>query len=105
MGHPPNSSLSDGTAVRRVLTGDVEAFGVLVERYRTEFGRIAEGMLGDADAAADALQEAFITAYRSLGSCRDPDRFKPWLYRIVTNRCRDVLRKKPPVSIDAVEVA
>jgi RNA polymerase sigma-70 factor (ECF subfamily) len=98
-------ALSDGEAVRRVLGGDPEAFGVLVERYRTEFGRVAGGMLGDRDAADDVLQEAFISAYRSLGSCRDPEKFRTWFYTIVTNRCRDALRKKPAVSIDAVEVA
>ena len=97
--------MNDGEIVRRVLAGDVEAFGTLVERYRTEFGRIAAGMLRDRDEADDVLQEAFISAYRSLGSCRDPDRFRTWFYTIVTNRCRDALRKKPAVDIDTVEVA
>lgn len=99
------ASISDGEIVRRVLDGDAEVFGVLVERYRTEFGRVAAGMLGDADAAEDVLQESFISAYRSLGSCRDPDRFKTWVFRIVTNRCRDYLRRKPAKDIETVEVA
>lgn len=97
--------MDDGTIVRQVLDGDIERFGLLVERYRVEFGRIAEGLVGDADAAADALQEAFISAYRSLGTCRDPDRFRVWLYRIVQNRCRDQLRRRPLVPLDDVDVA
>ena len=69
-------------------------YGVLVERYRQEFGRYATAMLGgDVDAAADALQEAFIRAFRSLASCRDPDRFKSWLFRIVSNQCHNVRKR------------
>ena len=97
--------MGDGEIVRRILLGDTEQFAVLVERYREDFGRMAHAMLGDADAAEDVLQEAFISAYRSLGSCRDPDRFRPWFGRIVMNRCRDVLRKRPAVDIDSVEIA
>src|SRR5437868_7486427 len=99
------NEVSDGAAVRRVLDGDTEAFGILVERYRTELGRVAAGMLGDRDAADDVLQEAFISAYRSLGSCRDPEKFRTWFYSIVTNRCRDALRRKPAVDIATVDVA
>lgn len=98
---PPDD---DASVVRRVLDGDTEAFGLLVERYRTEFGRLAEAMIGDPDAAEDVLQEAFISAYRSLGRCRDPERFRAWACRIVANRCRDVLRRRPAVPIDVVEL-
>src|SRR5205823_5557996 len=63
------------------------------------------GMLRDADAAEDVLQDACISAYRSLGSCRDPDRFRAWFGRIVMNRCRDVLRRRPAVDIETVEIA
>ena len=99
------TEVTDGEAVRRVLDGDTEAYAILVERHRTEFGRVAAGILGDRDAADDALQEAFISAYRSLGSCREPDRFRTWFYTIVTNRCRDALRRRPAVDIETVEVA
>ena len=99
------SVATDSEIVGQVLAGDTEAYGVLVERYRVELGRIAEAMLGDGDVAADVLQEAFISAYQSLGRCRDPERFKAWLYQIVRNRCRDVLRRRPHVTLDSVEVA
>jgi RNA polymerase sigma-70 factor (ECF subfamily) len=96
---------TDADAVRRVLAGDVEAYRFLVERYRLEFGRLAEALVGDPDAAADALQEAFIRAYRSLGRCRDPDRFRRWFYRIVVNHCHDARRRRPAVSLEGLELS
>jgi RNA polymerase sigma-70 factor (ECF subfamily) len=77
-------------------------YRVLVGRYRAEFGRYASAMLdGDRDDAADALQEAFIRAYDSLASCRDPDRFKAWMFRIVSNQCYNVRkRRRGHVSLD-----
>lgn len=81
--------LSDGVVVRRVLDGEVELYRVLVERYRERFGRHAVALVGDRDAAADAMQEAFIRAYDSLDRCREPDRFGSWFFRILTNQCHD----------------
>lgn len=84
-----SDSRPDGEIVRRVLDGEVELFGVLVERYRAEFARYAAALVGDPDRAADAMQEAFIRAYRSLASCRDLKRVKAWFFRILTNQCHD----------------
>ena len=85
----------DGELVERVRAGEVETYRVLVERYRVEFGRYATAMLdGDKDDAADALQEAFIRAYDSLDSCRDPERFKAWMFRIVSNQCHNVRKRR-----------
>lgn len=84
-----SGSQPDGEIVRRVLDGEVELFGVLVERYRAEFARYAAALVGDPDRAADAMQEAFIRAYRSLASCRDVKRVKAWFFRILTNQCHD----------------
>lgn len=96
--------LSDGTVVRRVLDGDVELFRVLVERYRGQFGKYAVALVGDSDTAADAMQEAFIRAYRSLASCRDPDRFGAWFHRILTNQCHDAReRRSDPISLDQTD--
>jgi RNA polymerase sigma-70 factor (ECF subfamily) len=78
----------DGALVRRVLDGDTEAFGALVARHQARGLRFATAMLGDAAEAEEALQDAFVRAYRSLRSCREPDRFGAWLLRILVNRCR-----------------
>ena len=79
---------SDAVIVARVLRGDVEAFRVLVERYRDRYARYAFHMLGNREDAEEALQDAFTRAYRSLARCEDPERFGAWLFRILVNRCR-----------------
>ena len=79
---------SDGQLVRRVLAGDTEAFAGLVSRHRERGLRFAAGMLGEVADAEEALQDALVRAYRSLGSCRDPERFGAWFLRILVNRCR-----------------
>ncbi len=85
----PSAAPDDAALVRRILAGDSEAYAVLVARYREPMGRLAVRMLGgDRDEAEDAVQDAFVRAYRSLGTCEDPARFGAWLYRIVLNRCR-----------------
>ena len=60
----------------------------LVLRYQNAYRRYAARVLGSADDADDALQLAFVRAFRSLASCRTPDRFAAWLYQIVVNECR-----------------
>ena len=79
---------SDAECVGAVLAGDAEAFATLVERYQHEYMRFAVRMLGSREDADDALQAAFVRAYRALAQCRDPGRFGAWLYRIVANECR-----------------
>lgn len=74
--------------VAAVLGGDVDAYAVLVLRYQDAYRRFAARMLGSPDDADDALQLAFVRAYRSLRQCRDPRRFGAWLYQIVINECR-----------------
>ncbi len=96
----------DAAIVRRVLAGDVEQYRVLVERYRAEFGRYAVAAVGDRDAAQDALQEAFIRAFDALATCRDPDRFGAWFFRILTNQCRNaVARRHDTVPVEEFDPA
>jgi RNA polymerase sigma-70 factor (ECF subfamily) len=100
------SEVPDAAAVQQVLAGDVEVFRILVERYRRAYGRYAVALLRDPDAAADALQEAFIRAYEGLAGCREPDRFGAWFFRILQNQCRNALaRRKETVDVGAVELA
>jgi RNA polymerase sigma-70 factor (ECF subfamily) len=83
-----DQDVSDGVLVRRVLEGDTEAFAGLVTRHRERGLRFAAGMLGDHADAEEALQDAFVRAYRGLQACREPDRFGAWFLRILVNRCR-----------------
>ena len=89
--------------VARVLGGDVEAFGLLIRRYEPGLLRFASRMLGSRDAAADAVAEGFVRAYRHLASCRDPTRFRTWLYRIVSNRCKSHLARRPTGDVSLEE--
>ena len=80
--------LTDAEAVAAVLAGDVDAYTVLVDRYRDAYARFAIRMLGDREDADDALQSAFVRGFRSLQKCQDPSRFGAWLYQIAINECR-----------------
>lgn len=83
-----NEDEPDGALVRRVLAGDTDAFAGLVARHRNRGLRFAASMLGDVTEAEEALQDAFVRAFRGLGRCREPDRFGAWLLQILVNRCR-----------------
>jgi RNA polymerase sigma-70 factor, ECF subfamily len=85
---------SDADCVRAVLAGDAEAFGTLVERYQHAYMRFAVRMLGSRDDGDEALQAAFVRAYRALAQCRDAGRFGAWLYRIVVNECRTLATRR-----------
>lgn len=80
--------LSDAAVIGRVRAGEHEAFSLLVERYRTRCTRLAHRLLADPDEADDAVQDAFIRAYRSLDRYEERQRFGAWLLCIVANRCR-----------------
>lgn len=80
--------MTDATLVSSVLGGDATAYAGLVGRYRERYARFAVHMLGSEEDAEEALQDAFVRAYRSLARCEDPARFGAWLYRILVNRCR-----------------
>jgi RNA polymerase sigma-70 factor, ECF subfamily len=85
---PSSVEATDRSLVERVLGGDVDAYAVLVARYRDRYARYATRMLGNREDAEDALQDALVRAYRSLEKCEDRDRFGAWLFRILLNRCR-----------------
>lgn len=84
----PIQNDSDAEVVARVLAGETGAYAILVARYRAQYARYAVRMLGSREDAEEALQDAFVRAYRSLARCDDPERFGPWFFRILANRCR-----------------
>jgi RNA polymerase sigma-70 factor (ECF subfamily) len=79
---------SDAEIVRQVRAGNVEAFGVLVERHHDALGRYALHLLGNRTDAEDVLQETFVRAFRAIHTYEERERFRPWLLRILVNRCR-----------------
>lgn len=84
----------DMEIVQRVLTGDTEAFGVLVHRYSGKVYGLAFGMLHDAERAEDVAQETFLRAYEHLDSFRGASAFATWLYRIAYNRAAEYCRRR-----------
>ena len=84
----------DETAlIRSAQRGDLEAFNRLVLHYQDVVFNQAYRMMGESEAAEDATQETFISAFRNLHSFRGGS-FKAWLLRIVTNACYDELRRR-----------
>jgi RNA polymerase sigma-70 factor (ECF subfamily) len=80
---------TDLELVRLAQAGDVEAFGELVERNRRAVFRAALAAVGSAAEADDVAQEAFITAYRKLGSFRGESQFRTWLLSITWRKAID----------------
>lgn len=80
----------DAVVVAAVLGGDTFAYSVLLSRYRDAYTRYAVRLLGNREDADDALQSAFIRAFRNLAKCQDPARFGAWLYQISINECRSL---------------
>lgn len=83
----------DAAVVRRVLTGDPMAFGVLMRRFNRRLYRLARAIVGNDAEAEDALQEAYLHAYRCLRQFRGDSSLATWLSRLVVNECLGRLRR------------
>ena len=80
--------------VERAMRGDREAFGWLVVHTSDRMYAIATRILRDVDLAEDALQGAFLTAWRQLPTLRDPDRFEAWVRRLLVHACYAEARRR-----------
>jgi RNA polymerase sigma-70 factor (ECF subfamily) len=90
--------------IEQAQKGDIQAYNTLVLHYQDMVYNLAYRIMGEPGAAADAAQEAFISAYKSLKRFRGGS-FKSWLLRIVTNACYDELRyrkRRPQSSLDEI---
>jgi RNA polymerase sigma-70 factor (ECF subfamily) len=95
---------TDAQVVRDVLSGEQDAYRLLVRRYGAVLYAHAVGMVESQDDAADLVQRALVSGYRKLSSCREPDRVGAWLFRILSNLAKDHVRSRRPrnVSLDKV---
>jgi len=96
---PATSDVDDPDAadlelLRRHLAGDADAFALIVRRHRDRLWAVALRTTGDPEDAADALQEALISAMRHAASFRGDAKLSTWLHRIVVNACLDRLRRR-----------
>ncbi len=94
---------SDRAIIQQVLSGDVEAYARLVDRHYARCARIAVRILGNREDAEEAIQDAFLRAFRALGDYEDRERFSAWLVRILVNQCRTMLasaRRREAMFLD-----
>jgi len=85
--------MNEPALIQDAQKGNVDAFNTLILHYQDSVYNTALRILGDEDQAADAAQEAFISAFKSINSFRGGS-FKAWLMRTVTNACYDELRRQ-----------
>jgi RNA polymerase sigma-70 factor (ECF subfamily) len=83
----------DSSLVRRIAAGDREAFEVLMRRHNRRLYRLARAALRDPAEAEDALQDAYVNAFRSIGQFRQEASLSTWLSRLVLNECTNRLRR------------
>jgi RNA polymerase sigma-70 factor (ECF subfamily) len=96
--------MDEAALIKAAQRGDIDSYNTLVLHYQSQAYNVAYRIMGSADSAADATQEAFISAFKALERFRGGS-FRAWLLRIVTNACYDELRRqkrRPQASLDAL---
>ncbi|MZF85398.1 RNA polymerase sigma factor SigM [Streptomyces sp. SID5643] len=91
--HQNSSPATDAQLIRLHVEGDPEAFAELVRRHRDRLWAVALRTLGDREEAADAVQDALVSAYRAAHTFRGQSAVTTWLHRITVNACLDRARK------------
>lgn len=91
---PALAPFDDAVLLARIRTGEAAAFEALMRRYNRRLYRVARSLLRDAAEAEDALQEGYLSAFRSLAAFRGEASLATWLTRIVVNECMGRLRRQ-----------
>lgn len=98
LGLPDSSARTAASSVasmiERAKAGDPAAFEQMIDCYQRKVISTAWKMLGNREDARDAAQEVFLRVYKYLGAFRVDQDFAAWLYRIITNVCRDHMRRR-----------
>lgn len=84
----------DGRLAELARKGDIEAFGELYKKYSPRVYNLVLRMLGNSEEAEDVRQDVFVKAFKSLRGFRGQSSFTTWIYRIATNQCLDVIRRR-----------
>ena len=100
----PPVERTDAQVVRDILSGDRDAYRLLVRRYGDALHGHALRMARSQDEAADLVQRALVQGFTKLRTCRDPDRVGAWLFRILANLCKDHVRspRRGDISLTAL---
>lgn len=80
--------------LQKAIAGDIQSFEILIQKYQRKAYNIAYRYMGNEQDAKDALQDALIKIYKSLKNFREDSSFYTWVYTIVTNTCKDALKKR-----------
>jgi RNA polymerase sigma-70 factor, ECF subfamily len=91
---PDDGAPSDDDLLRMHVEGDPDAFGALFSRHRDRLRAVAIRAIGDCEEAADALQDAMVSALRRAATFRGESAVPTWLHRIVVNACLDRMRRR-----------
>ena len=98
------NTLLDAELVKRVQSGDLGAFDILVQKYQHKVINLVGRFVSDSTECQDIAQDAFIKAFRAIDSFRGDSQFYAWLYRIAANTAKNHLasraRKSPAYSVD-----
>lgn len=105
VGARDEEAAKDRALLAQHLAGDRDAFGELVRRHQDRLWRVALRTLGNADDAADAVQDALVSAYRAAGAYRGDAAVTTWLHRIVVNACLDLVRRHKSRPVTALDEA
>ena len=84
----------DVQLIRKVLSGDDAAFGILVERYQKSIHTLVWRKIGDYHYAEEIMQDAFLQAYKKLSTLKNPNQFAGWLHVMANRLCIDWMRKQ-----------
>ena len=94
----PVEQLVDEILVMDCQSGSVKAMEMLVSRWQKRLWRYALNLTGDTEAAWDITQESWLGIIKGLRKLNDPARFRPWAYRIVTNKVNDWIRRNKKLN-------
>jgi len=86
--------MDESKLIKRIKTGDMDAFSQLVSAYEKKAINYAYRMLNDASDAEDAAQEAFLKVFDKIDTFREKSTFSTWFYTVLNNVCLDILRKR-----------
>lgn len=88
----------------RAATGDETAFARIVAAYHADMARVAYGICGDRDVAQDAVQAAWVIAWRKLRTVREPDHLRSWLVAVAANEARHLVRRRRSVTVSDITI-
>ena len=97
---------NDVQLIRRILLGDDEAFGILIQKYRKGVHALVWRKIGDFHYAEEITQDVFLQVYQKLSTLKNPSQFAGWLYVIVDRLCINWLQRHKPAeqSLEATSI-